>query len=115
MRDLVSRFLNNGFSRRDFAKQLMALGFTASAAASILEPLEAMEASRAVAGAAAGGEKVISGTGGELVPGELIRWQVFNQCNIVTFRSPDRLDFSFPFLIVTDFKDIRAGRHFRSG
>jgi benzoylformate decarboxylase len=67
MRDLVSRFLNNGFSRRDFAKQLMALGFTASAAASILEPLEAMETSRAVAGAAAGGEKVISGTGGELL------------------------------------------------
>lgn len=67
MRDLVSRFLNNGFSRRDFAKQLMALGFTVSAAASILEPLEAMETSRAVAGAAAGGEKVISGTGGELL------------------------------------------------
>ena len=67
MRDLISRFLNNGFSRRDFAKQLMALGFTASAAASILEPLEAMETSRAVAGAAAGGEKVISGTGGELL------------------------------------------------
>jgi len=33
------------------------------------------------------------------VPGELIRWQVFNQCNIVTFRSPERLDFSFPFLM----------------
>jgi Thiamine pyrophosphate enzyme, N-terminal TPP binding domain len=45
----------------------MALGFTASAAASILEPLEAIETSRAVAGAAAGGEKVISGTGGELL------------------------------------------------
>ncbi len=51
----------------------------------------------------------------EAVPGELIRWQVLDQCNIVTFSSPDRLDFSFLFLNVTDLKGIRAGRHFRSG
>ena len=49
------------------------------------------------------------------VPGELIRWQVLDQCNIVTFSSPDRLDFSFLFLNVTDLKGIRAGRHFRPG
>ena len=48
------------------------------------------------------------------VPGELIRWQVLDLCNIVTFSSPDRLDFSFLFLNVTDLKGIRAGRHFRS-
>jgi hypothetical protein len=54
-------------------------------------------------------------TYGRPVPGELIRWQVVDQCNIVTFSSPDRLDFSFRFLNVTDLKDIRAGRHFRSG
>jgi nucleoside-diphosphate-sugar epimerase len=47
------------------------------------------------------------------VPGELIRWQVLDLCNIVTFSSPDRLDFSFLFLNVTDLKGIRAGRHFR--
>jgi hypothetical protein len=49
------------------------------------------------------------------VPGELIPWQVLELCNIVTFSSPDRLDFSFLFLNVTDLKGIRAGRHFRSG
>jgi hypothetical protein len=48
------------------------------------------------------------------VPGELIRWRVLGLCNIVTFSSPDRLDFSFLFLNVTDLKGIRAGRHFRS-
>jgi hypothetical protein len=48
------------------------------------------------------------------VPGELIRWQVLDQCNIATFSSPDRLDFSFLFLNITDLKDIRAGRHLRS-
>ena len=49
------------------------------------------------------------------VPGELIRWQVLNRCNIVTFSSLTRLDFSFLFLNLTDFKGIRAGRHFQSG
>jgi type IV secretory pathway VirB2 component (pilin) len=48
------------------------------------------------------------------VPGELTRWQVLDLCNLVTFSSPDRLDFSFLFLNVTDLKGIRAGRHFRS-
>jgi hypothetical protein len=43
MRELVSRFLNHGISRRDFVRNLSALGFTASAAAALLEPLEAME------------------------------------------------------------------------
>ena len=67
LRELVSRFLNYELARRDFAKQLMALGFSASAAASILEPLETMETSGTRAGAKANGEKVISGTGGELL------------------------------------------------
>src|SRR5271165_5447985 len=64
MRELVSCFLNHDISRRDFAKRLMALGFTASAAASILEPLEALESQSA---GDSDNEKVISGTGGELV------------------------------------------------
>jgi hypothetical protein len=49
------------------------------------------------------------------VPGELIRRQVFTQCNIVTSNSSDGLAFSFLFLNVTDFRDIRADWHFRSG
>ena len=67
MRELVASFLNREVSRRGFVKQLMALGFTASAAASILEPLEAMEGSAESAIAADSSEKVITGTGGELV------------------------------------------------
>jgi hypothetical protein len=52
----------------------------------------------------------------EAVPGELIRWQVLDQCNIVTFSSPDRPRLQFPLLEChTDLKGIRAGRHFRSG
>ena len=67
MRELVASFLNREVSRRGFVKQLMALGFTASAAASILEPLEAMEGHAETAIAADSSEKVISGTGGELL------------------------------------------------
>lgn len=66
MRELVSLFLDHRLSRRDFAKRLMALGYTASATASILEPLEAIEPIRPSA-AARDDERVISGTGGELL------------------------------------------------
>jgi benzoylformate decarboxylase len=65
MRELVARFLNSEISRRGLVKQLTALGLTAPAAASILEPLEAMQAG-------AGTDVVpdsdaVSGTGGELL------------------------------------------------
>ena len=63
MRELVSRFLNHGISRRDFVRNLSALGFTASAAAAILEPLEAMESPN---GDVAAMETTASGSGGEI-------------------------------------------------
>ena len=63
MRELVSRFLNHGISRRDFVRNLGALGFTASAAAAILEPLEAMESPN---GDVAAMETTASGSGGEI-------------------------------------------------
>lgn len=65
MRELVSRFLNHGLSRRDFVKRLTALGFTAAAAAAILEPLEAMESPSGKLSAAP--ESSVTGTGGELL------------------------------------------------
>lgn len=65
MRELVSRFLNHGLSRREFVKRLTALGFTSSAAAAILEPLEAMESPAADLSAAP--ESSVTGTGGELL------------------------------------------------
>jgi len=64
MRELVSRFLNHGISRRDFVRNLSALGFTASATAAILEPLEAMESSTGDIAPAA--ETTATGSGGEL-------------------------------------------------
>jgi thiamine pyrophosphate-dependent acetolactate synthase large subunit-like protein len=64
MRELVSRFLNHGISRREFVRNLSALGFTASAAAAILEPLEAMESSDANLGSAL--ETTANGSGGEI-------------------------------------------------
>ncbi len=61
MRQLVARFLNQGLSRREFIRDLTALGFTASAVASILEPLEAIAAP-----ATSGTETVIIPRGGIL-------------------------------------------------
>ncbi len=65
MRELVCRFLNHGISRREFVRNLTALGFTASATAAILEPLEAMESSSSTLAAAA--ETTASGSGGEVL------------------------------------------------
>jgi thiamine pyrophosphate-dependent acetolactate synthase large subunit-like protein len=64
MRELVSRFLDHGISRREFVRNLSALGFTASATAAILEPLEAMESSTGDLAPAA--ETTATGSGGEL-------------------------------------------------
>jgi len=62
MRQLVARFLNQGLSRREFIRDLAALGFTASAIDSILEPLEAIAAP-----AAPSAETLVTGSGGELL------------------------------------------------
>ena len=65
MRELVSRFLNNGISRRDFMRNLAALGLTATAVATVLETLDRMEYPAGKNLTAP--EVVVSGTGGELL------------------------------------------------
>jgi DNA-binding winged helix-turn-helix (wHTH) protein len=45
----------------------------------------------------------------------LIRWQVSTNVTLIHSVRLTGLDFSFLILNVTDLKDIRAGRHFRSG
>lgn len=65
MRHLIRQYLDHGLSRRGFVSRIAAMGFTAAAAQSILEPLEASE--RAVTGAEALGAMTVEGTGGELV------------------------------------------------
>ena len=65
MRQLVSRFLNNGISRRDFIRNLTGLGLTATAVAAILETLDRVEYPAGKANTAL--EKTVTGTGGELL------------------------------------------------
>jgi benzoylformate decarboxylase len=65
MRELVSRFLNNGISRRDFIRNLGALGLTATAVATVLETLDRMEYPAGKNLTAP--EVVLKGTGGELL------------------------------------------------
>jgi len=65
MRELVSSFLHHAFSRRDFLNRLAALGFTASAATAILEPLEAIEPQ--LPDASAPRDSTAIGTGGEVL------------------------------------------------
>ena len=43
MRQLVSLYLNNGISRREFIRNLTGLGLTATAVAAILETVERVE------------------------------------------------------------------------
>ena len=64
MRDLVRGYLDHSLSRRAFFGRMAALGFTASAVMSILEPLDAltMSTEEPVPDAA-----ILQGTGGELV------------------------------------------------
>src|SRR5260370_31730292 len=64
MREVVTLFLNHGISCREFVRNLGALGFTASATAAILEPLEAMELSAGDLSVAS--ETSVTGSGGEL-------------------------------------------------
>jgi len=61
MRQLVAQFLSHRISRRAFIRDLTAVGFTASAVSSILEPLEALAAP------AASPEAPMTGNGGQLL------------------------------------------------
>lgn len=78
MRALVHRYLARRLSRRGFVNQMARWGFSAAATASILESLEPLaRAQPAPAGAgtgaaaAAAGERVVEGTGGELLVEQL--------------------------------------------
>lgn len=65
MRDLVYSYLEHAISRREFFHKMAGLGFTASAAMAILEPLDALETPAASPGSDAA--TILQGTGGELV------------------------------------------------
>jgi benzoylformate decarboxylase len=71
MRELAARFLKHGLSRRDFVKRLTALGFSASAAGTLLTSFEtvASDSSGAEATGRDMGEvgELRTGTGGELL------------------------------------------------
>jgi benzoylformate decarboxylase len=65
MREVVQQYLGQGLSRRGFLKSMTALGFSATAAEAVLQPLEASE--QAGRGIQVPGAIDIVGTGGELV------------------------------------------------
>jgi thiamine pyrophosphate-dependent acetolactate synthase large subunit-like protein len=69
MRELVHRYLGHELSRRDFAKGMAGLGFSAAAAQAILAPLDASE--RAAARTDAPGASIAEGTGGDLVVAQM--------------------------------------------
>ena len=64
MRHLVENFLSGQLSRRGVFERLVALGFTAAAAESVIRPLEAADT---VVGPEDDGGRRISGTGGDAV------------------------------------------------
>lgn len=65
MRRLVSQYLSNGISRRDFIRRLTGLGLTATAVAAILETLDRVEFPAGKALTAP--ERTVTGTGGDLL------------------------------------------------
>jgi benzoylformate decarboxylase len=68
MQNLVRRYLDRGLSRRGFVRAMSALGFTAAAAESILEPLDASEqaAEQSAGGSGAASGANVTGSGGDL-------------------------------------------------
>lgn len=64
MRSLVQDFLSGKLSRRSVFERLIALGFTATAAESLIRPMEAADA---VVGQSGDGSRRIAGTGGDAV------------------------------------------------
>ncbi|MFQ5789514.1 MAG: thiamine pyrophosphate-binding protein [Acidobacteriota bacterium] len=65
MREVVHKYLGHELSRRGFLKSMTALGFTAAAAETVLEPLEASE--HAASALHVPGAIGVEGTGGELL------------------------------------------------
>jgi len=71
MKELVAQLLANGISRRDFVRRLVASGVTATAAASILESVDAL-AQTPGAPVSPDAVKVFEGNGGEAFAEQLI-------------------------------------------
>jgi thiamine pyrophosphate-dependent acetolactate synthase large subunit-like protein len=69
MRELVSRYFDQGLSRRGFARRLGQLGFTSAAAKTLLADFDASEAADNAAPTRAdgGASSIAQGTGGDLV------------------------------------------------
>ena len=73
MRDLIHSYLNRRLSRRGFMRSLANWGFSAAAAASILDSLDPLihEAHAAESGQGTAGRTILEGTGGELLVAQL--------------------------------------------
>ena len=71
MKELVAQLLSNGISRRDFVRRLVASGVTVTAAASILESVDAL-AQTPGAPVPPDAVKMFEGTGGEAFAEQLI-------------------------------------------
>lgn len=69
MQDLVRRYMEKGLSRRGFVRGMSALGFTAAAANTVLEPLQASE--EAAEETEASAPATVTGTGGELMVAQM--------------------------------------------
>lgn len=65
MRELIYRYLGEDLSRRGFIKNMAGIGFSAAAAQTVLESLEASE--MAAAGETVAGAEAVMGTGGDLI------------------------------------------------
>lgn len=65
MRELIYRYLGEDLSRRGFIKNMAGIGFSAAAAQTVLESLEASE--KAAAGETVAGAEAVVGTGGDLI------------------------------------------------
>jgi benzoylformate decarboxylase len=69
MRELFSRYLNDGISRRTLLHRLAALGLTSAAAETLVEPLEASE--KAARNEPVAGAATVTGSGGDLVVAQM--------------------------------------------
>ncbi len=65
MRELIYRYLGEGSSRRGFMRSMAGIGFSAAAAQTVLESLEASEL--AALGSAVSNAEWVEGTGGDLI------------------------------------------------
>ena len=85
MRELIGSYLSKNLSRRGLFENLVALGFTAAAAESLIRPVEAAEAVVLTSSSARGGERVGGVWGGrECVGASQLLPEIFGACDGVT-------------------------------